>query len=424
PPGGEDIRVGFTYFNPAGVGSLVPGSSAQGLTDLNPDAEVAALKREARALVDYANATGGVNGRTLVAFLYELSIEDVDQASRTSKCVRATEDDHVEAYIDNNGFFTETDFQCFADHGVVYVGLGNTTDRRFLEANHPYVNTTYPALDRTVRAFVEGLDASGYLEGARLGVLLDDEPQVRRAYEQVMRPMLTARGAEPVDHAYIHPTDQGAQSSQTASAMLRFKTNDVTHVPLVANVLVYLSFSQAAEQQGYAPRYGFNDYQLMVANGATFKTGSQGVDAVAVSTVTGFFLPASEQHARSASDPVDPAQSWRAPGVRRCLDIYSQHLEPDYGNSPNRSTRWGTYCDHFLLRLDAARAVPGGYSPARWGEGLETLGSGYASTLSYDQRYGPRVHDGAHSFRYGVMSEVDGCACYTPLTQQWSEIGR
>lgn len=419
-----DIKVGFTVFDTAGVSALT-GTNPNSDTSGNGD-DIANRKAEIQALVAWANKTGGIGGRKVIGIPYTMTAADADQNQRVSHCTQAAEDDHVEAFIDNNGFFSETDFSCLAGHKVTYVGWAETMPRSYIERNAPYINTTYPAADRLMIALADGLNNAKYFRGVqnKVGVVIDDVPALVDAYNKIMIPRLKKYGVTPYATIRINPVDQSSQATQCSNAVLQFQGH-VTNVIMLVNIIGFLSCSQQAASQNYSPRYGLGDYQLLAAGAPVFGQAGTLKNAVAVSSNPSNILESRRVRTRSATDDIAMNDPDTLPGRKRCVRIFTEMRHVDYskGSSP-RSTAWPTYCDHFLLWLDAARKIGNPLTSLNWGKGLAQVRT-YQSTIIHDTDFGTGIHDGAYTYRVGIYADDQtSCSCYRLSDPTWFTIPR
>jgi hypothetical protein len=111
--------------------------------------------------------------------------------------------------------------------------------------------------ERAERSLVNGLERQGFFTpDARVGLMIYDEPSVRRGVERALKPRLRELGVEVVREA-VYPDIVHAP---WANYVLQFQSADVTHVIFSsspgASLFETLFFMRAAEAQLYRPRYG------------------------------------------------------------------------------------------------------------------------------------------------------------------------
>jgi hypothetical protein len=408
------IKLAYTIWDQAGF-TAVTGNSQAGQ---NSGANQSADEREMNALVAYANATGGVNGRK-IAKPVGIKVSTADATSEqamAAHCTRATEDVEAEVFIDRSFFVTDNEIACFAKHHTTLVSfLPNTSDGMYQKLA-PYVASTQPSLERTASAFVKGLADAHYFKGATVGVVLDDAPSVEAAYRHYLLPGMKALGVTPKDVVRVSQTDSSAQSSQASSAVLKFRSQQIDHVVYFSGFLGQLAFTNTADSQGYYPRYGWSDYGGDVGDAGFYVSATQNANSVAVSSSDGYVVDPDQNKPRSLTETYSRNDKRLSPGKRRCFDIMSKYTGVDYyqGNS-GRSTEFQFYCDNFLLWLEAARRTPRAFSPASWGGGLAAVGRTYlpvmVNSTDFSHRFG-----GSDTYRVGVYSSNASCKCFPAIT--------
>lgn len=368
-------------------------------------------EREIKALIDWANGTGGVAGRRIEAKQYVVS-QTSNDAQRTAACVGMTEDDKREVVIDATVFVTEASYACFAKHRTTFVGTVTTSSSAYLRSTAPYIMTTHAGLDREMRALPQALKAAGYFDGASVGVILDDIPNLRAAYEQAFLPAMQQAGVPVSGARFVGYEGTASEQAQMGNAVLEFKTRNIQRVLMFVYSLNYLSFTSQAESQSYYPRYAYSDYMSLQAVAAGFGSPNQNRDAVAITTVDG--LVADDNTRRFGNTgPLD--RSKLSPGRQRCLDIYTQQTGTNYYNpSESRpSTSHLIYCDNFFLWLDTARSVGASWTPAAGGNALRAMGARFQSPVQKTTDFGSGRFDGAGSYRIGRLDS--SCNCYVKV---------
>lgn len=406
---GRPIKIGYTMWDQAGFTALTGNSEVGGNSEANKDAS----KREMRALVKWANATGGIAGRKIAPPIpVKVKTTDVtDQSRMTAYCTKVTEDDKVEAFIDYAFFGSDESTSCFARHHVTLASLLVSTGGATLNRHRPYLVTTASSAERSAKAMVAGLRDAGYFKGAKVGIVLDDLPAAEHAYQSVIVPALKKIGVSPKEVFRVDATNSGNSSSQGSAAVLRFRSAGVTHVFWFANFLSQLAFTNNAESQNYYPRYGWGDYAAAAPDAAFYVSPSQNRNSLAVSSSEAYILDKDKQKTRSLTADIDRKEA--SPGMRRCFDIISKYSGVNYyqGNS-GRSTQVVFYCEHFLVWADAARKAGRSYSPATWGDGLKALGKSYPPAFAHSTDFSQGRMDGSSTYRVGLYSSRDGCKCF------------
>jgi len=412
---GEASPAGATGdLPPVRIAYLVPdttGGTAFGFAGAESDGS--AEEREFRALIDMVNARGGIGGRQIEARAFRISVDEkIDETLLVQRCVEIAEDYGASYVIDTQTMIYPSTLQCFAQRGVVLITWAMGASDEFLRQVAPFVATTAPTIDRMFEAMVPHLKAVGYLRDATVGVFLNADSFVDGPYERILKPALERAGARPVAVARAEDFDQAA----IGNAILRFRSEGVTHVIFVGHIFQITSFTNAAEAQGYRPRYAFPDYYTANRSAAS-APAAQVRGAVAVSA---FYDVVTEDASRLADDLSTPFDRGTVrPGLRRCLDTLSEARQTDYYR-PGQAGASGAFteiCDHFLLWLDAMAAAGTKVDPASFGAGLRSLGTGYQSPRIHATGFGDGIQAGATHFAAGVYDP--NCQCY-PRKTPWS----
>lgn len=249
----KEIRVGFPTFDDEAATADQFGIEGASSGD---------TRRQMEALAKDLNARGGILGRKVVLVPRAMSLANMVRDPATEEqaaCTYWTEDEQVFAVISGQFVFLTP---CLGKRGVTTVGGGgivDTADR----AQDRYFGAGGAVQTALARVFLSRLVAQGYFRGwdtaagapgkapAKVGMIYQDLPTYHRYYKVVMDDLRARKipFSEPVIYA---PTGEGVASA-SSSAVLKFRSEGVTHVFGAA-----LLFFQAAESQGYRPRYSFD----------------------------------------------------------------------------------------------------------------------------------------------------------------------
>lgn len=248
-----EIRIGFPTFDDEAATADRFGIEGASSGD---------TRRQFGALAKDLNARGGLLGRKVVLVPRAISLANLIRdpaAEEQAACTFWTEDEPVFAVISGQFVFLTP---CLGKRGVTTVGGGGIVDPTD-QARDRYFGAGGARQDLLASVFVQRLQAQGYFSGwdaargaagaapARVGMIYQDLPVYHRYYKVVMAELKARRipYSEPVIYA---PTGEGVASA-SSSAVLKFRSEGVTHVFGAA-----LLFFQAAESQGYRPRYSFD----------------------------------------------------------------------------------------------------------------------------------------------------------------------
>jgi hypothetical protein len=256
PAAGSPIPIGIRYYDQR---SLQAFAAAYGIGGSVPDP-----RAYAEAVVADVNARGGLAGRRIAPVYHPVdasrSITQQDAVNQEA-CAAFTEDHHVFAAVSTlPGNIGETFVGCMAAKGAIVVADPLLyVDREYLDRYRAHLYLPGAAQSTRFGQFwIDRLASTGFFRGGTVGVLWYDDAAgiYRRTVEQAVRPALQRNGVRLAQEFRL---TSYTDSSQYASAVLRFKTTGVTHL-LVLDVssLVSFFFMAAAETQTYRPAYGLN----------------------------------------------------------------------------------------------------------------------------------------------------------------------
>ena len=409
----KPIKLGYTVADVAGI------AAALGVAGYNASEQTQATRDEWKALIAYANAHGGVGGRKIVGNEYVVT----GTTNTNALCVQATEDDHDDAVLDFDSFSTDADVACFAKHQTPLVAQLFGQSREAMLQTRPYVATTFALPDRAEPGLIDGLNRVDYFNNAKVGVIMDDLPLIKKIWSDKMQPALNRLGVKVVATHYFNPTDPGAQASQAQTAVLDFKSKGVDHVIAAVNVLVLITYTQAEQNAAYYARLGLGDYFIGASaapgNAQYFPGLARGMkDAVAVS-VSGVIIDDPSKKQGAVIDRNNPSLY---PGTRRCLDVLSEQLKTDYYRLDNnaRARGWNAICDSFFLWWQDAQKVGAAYTRQNWGTVIPQFGTGFQSAVVHGTLFSPTQYDGGADYRIGKYYGADtACTCYQAILKDY-----
>lgn len=405
------VFVGFTVTTNSEAANSALGVDSFAVGDVRSYIE---------AVLAHVNRTGGVKGRTLTPVYAPddaTSAEDGD-ARAQARCATFTQDNKVFAVLDSSP--RDSFLQCVQKTAINIGGFEvagfNETD--FQRYRHFYDVNTLTG-EKQYAGLVASLVRQDYFGGWNtaagtsapavrpvVGVVSVDYPQIVAVTDKVLLPAL-ARAGHAVDPDNVVRLFNGrstADSSRTIteiqSAVLRFRTNGVTHAIVMDNAGgVTLFFSQGAENQGYRPRYGItsaNAVQALVEAGQM--AAEQAAGAMGLGYVPLTDLPAS----------ANPDNGRYSNATRRaCLAIYAK-AQVTFADNNAKAIALG-FCDKILFFAQTARAVPGALNRETFQDAVEGLGSSFVASPLEVSRF-----DAAH--HYGIVRGYDlrfdsSCRC-------------
>jgi hypothetical protein len=378
----------------------------KGLQALGFDVGVGDTDAQVRAIVNDLNSHGGIAGRRIELVNHDFSFanytRDEDTESQRA-CATFTEDRPVFAVLNTIGLGNAILATCLAKKDIPYA------DNRFSRGRDPATNPQYSRslykpssmnIDTYVPLFVNGLLRQGFFTGwdttaggpgtapVKVGTMHFSTPEWTYYLDSVKKRLAAA--GHPVVKTVTYPVGVDNVVAASTNAVVQFRQAGITHV-INANI----AFIQAAENQGYRPRYSVDEgvapQALTELAPQRQLHGSMGVG----------YNPYNDVEA--GSDP----QSMRRPAQLACqavmrkagLDTSSQTVlqammfECDLFNFMARSLRGAT-----SVGTDALAA------------GVNALGTAYESTITFGVHFDARHHAGAVAARN--LAYVDPCTCY------------
>ncbi len=199
-------------------------------------------------------------------------------------------------------------------------------------------------------------------------------------------------------------SDTGPQAAAVSSAVLKLRSDGVTHVIVFdERGLLTLFFMQNAEAQGYRPRYGLNSQNgpqaLMDGSGLPKRqlVGSKGIG----------WIPSLDLQA--AQNPRTGPYSNDA--RRRCYDLLTSKGQSF--SDANAESLAMAICTELWLMRDAIKASGNVLNRAGFMDGVAKLGSSFQSTGGFANRFSATQHDGGAAVRHYGFDEGCGCMKYT-----------
>lgn len=363
----------------ADVGSSMTAvNGASGSNNTSGPTGGASIKSIVNAVVAHLNAEGGLAGRQIVpvyayvdAAAYFTPAQRQQQQQRA--CAEWTEDHHVFAFA-AMGMNEELVFDCAAESGTPMVAIGyqGYLDQARFEKMAPYWYAPHGLIaERRERAMAKELLAQGFFTpGAKVAVMTEDRPSIRRGVDLGLKPVLAAAGIEVTEIVYPDPT-----SSPWSNYALQLKTADVSHVVMSAtsfSMFPTLFMMQAVDSQQHYPRWAIaSDHEP--ASLAQF-----GAPRAQLANTQGMaWRPARDTGTTAALSSSDVA----------CRGIMKKANLPE--------TAGGPFCEFFFF-LKAGFDRMGVISPAAFAQAVESVGTGYVGTTTIGgaTAFGPARHDG------------------------------
>jgi hypothetical protein len=344
------------------------------------------------AVIADINAAGGVACRKLVAQYYMAN--PADQSDLQQKCLDIVQAGMF-AEIDNGSYAVYPQKECFAQHRIPYFGA-YFLSKSNIDAFYPYLFNLvqFDALERNT---ILGLKQRGFFDPAngfkKLGFIYQD------CDAGLVNSATTAIQQAGVPSSQVVGFDVGCPATFSSpgtllQVILKFRQSGVTHVTFTHFVGDFANFTNLADQQGFRPKYGLPDEDLIdISYGSMRPKASNIVGAVVITS------------GRSGEERTPGSTPSAA--TARCDAAYHAHGLPPTYQQPAGA---GYTCDQLWMFKAAVENAPA----------LQTsqLAAGLQKAKSVDFSYpaGPNDFSGAHTTTGGqfwrAAQFMPGCNCW------------
>lgn len=363
------------------------------------------------AITNDINRTGGILGRKLVSYVHPYSLASyiANPSQGDGQICTDFRDDHK---VFSVLFNLVDDYlrQCMAAMGAPLVLLnGNAAylpaaDYRAYGGDFLYGPTAITA-ERLAALFVKSLVARGFVQpwnilaggaGAsppRLGVIHVDTPEQNAYYGDIAKEL--AKYGYRFAASFTYARDVNAAFAGTQSAVLKFKSEGITHV-FGASAF----FLQDAKSQQYYPRYAYLP-----------GLGQVGAQNVPADEMNGAMSVGWAPTIDVAADQ-DPGDT---PGAKHCRDVMVR-AGLSVASRSDLETMYAV-CDA-LYSFRAALTAGGAPTVRGLRAGYEALGTRFPPALSFSVRLGADRHYGIDSVRDIAWNPTCSCLTYTSRTNR------
>ena len=253
------IRIGVVVFDLESVGPL-----GLGLKNFEVDTQ----KKIVTAYFDDINRRGGVHGRRLEpVFVVNDPLDAAEAANARAQCLKLTKDLKVFAVMG----FISTASPCVAIEQRTPV-LSNAADiEETYSASRNFFISGPPSAERIAREWADALDTLKLLSGKKVGILAGEVVLERRSADALQK-RLEGYGITTVYRSHIS-ADADAAVAQIPLEVQRMRSAGVDSVLLPTNFAIALTFVQAAEGQGWRPKYFTSDLGNLATEGLVRNVG-------------------------------------------------------------------------------------------------------------------------------------------------------
>jgi len=311
--------------------------------------------------------------------------------------------------------------QCTADEHVISLNSGPSTVETSAQ-NQKYpadINLIGMTTDRAMKVTIDGLARQGYFaRGSKVGIATWDDPFYHYGITTAANPALAAAGVHGAPVEYIAVPQQygdlGATSASVSSAVLKFKQMGIDHVILFdgpagvnAGGVLVLEWMQAAQAQGYTPRYGLNSTSGFSGLASDYPA-QQMVNSIGVS-----WQPWSDAaQSDYPSSKLDPAG-------KLCTQI--ENAAGQQATSNTQLSVQLAICDGLFFLKQALDPISGPLNQQSALAAIDAIGSGYQPASIFALSLSATRHDGASMV--ASMAFVPACDCYRYTSAPYTPSG-
>ena len=381
------ILVGAVVQDVGGVGKAGFGAAA----GLSPQQQQSAYDAFFNAL----NAHGGINGRKVVGTYATVDITNAD--SYRAACLNFTQDKKVFAVLAGPGFQGGTQCVAIENRTPLIIAETNGIPTEWVSQAGGRLASVFAASQRMMNMFVDELDRQGLLRGKTLGILADQSDAGKLVVDTGLIPALKQKG---LSAKYITrlSADAGTAASQLPIEVQQMRNAGVNAVLVTATVLDAVEFAQAADSQGYRPKYLNPDW------GSTSDAGDENMP----SSYDGVLISALSTYDYNVGRPDNPATT-------RCRQIYESTTHDKLTRQDRGSALRMDFTLHECDLVDIfARAAQGAgptLTRASFVRALQGIGP-IALSANGPGSFGPGKLEYSDRVRANIWNA--GCKCWKP----------
>jgi len=400
----KTLTVGIPVPTGEGAYASSLGISATGQTVSYQDAT--------KAVLADINRSGGVLGRTVQVYFHEFDTAAyvANPAQVTNEICSDFRDDHP-VFAVLFPIPTQQLRECLAAMGTPLIGGSGSVGIVPAAAYEHRGGSWFYApnaitTERLAELFIQSLvqrdfhqrwDTSaggpGGVSAVKLGVIHADSPDANALYDAYERE-LKKYGLKYTDRV-TYAANVQAGLAATQNAVLKFRADGITHVYGASAF-----FLQAAENQGYRPRYAYIP-----------GLGALGVANVPARQMRGA-LTVGWTPSTDVNQSEDPGDT---PGLASCRSVIKRANLRVANRTDEHVIR--TMCD-LGYALRAALGAGGSPTVAGLRRGFESLGATLRPALTFTSVLGPRRHYGVSSVRDMAFDTACACLRFTSRTDR------
>jgi hypothetical protein len=210
-----------------------------------------------QALVDQANAAGGVNGRKIVPAYRTIDLLGGVEAFQAA-CVGWTADDHVFSVLVSGTMPVETAV-CLTGQGGTPLFTGEGYSSEYYANGRLY--SLYPSNQRVLVDQAHDLIRTGALKGRTIGIASSDGLDLATVRSTLV-PELERAGYQ-IKRIEVLPGDTSA-TQRMSVAISNFKAAGVDFLIMGVESALVAPFAQAADRSNFRPTYSVSEFNLQI----------------------------------------------------------------------------------------------------------------------------------------------------------------
>lgn len=390
-PGVTDasVKIGF-------IGVVARGGSSVASTVAGDE------QKQVQAIVDWANANGGVAGRKIVPVYKEMNVSGNTFQQAPVICASLTEDEKVFAVV-LLGHPILSDRECYAKKKTLILDGANFPflQKVFNDLSPYFLNIANPSLDRSTPAMVREAKARGYFDNAKVGIFTFNTPESKAYIDTSIVPELAKIGVTPTDIAYSGNDSPLTFFRDAATAVGKFQAKGIDHVIMLGSGGLGPVFALAAEAQQFFPRYLLNSNETPrfladIPKGPGTQPLQPGTLKGAISIG---FTP--------YQDTEDIQHPFPEPNSPEATCVAAYRDKGVFFTSRNNARYALSYCDAVFFLQAAGKGLEKNFTVQSVVASAENLGSNLKSASAYKVNFSKAQHDAGAGYR--VYKFDPGC---------------
>lgn len=375
------IRIGVVLLD---LGPVEP--LGLGLQNFEPETQ----QKMFQAFIDDLNARGGINGRVVEpVYVINDPLASSNAGNARAQCLKLTQDLKVFAVT---GYVTDAGACIVGERRTPLVNYVGDLAEVYAQSANYFIDPA-PSFERLAAQWAGALHDLGHLKGKKIGIVGGEAPREGKPID-VLEATIKQLGYE-ITHRTRFSTDAGTAQSQGPLEVQRMKSKGVDLVLFPTNFATAIGWAQAAEGQGWRPRYAVSDIGALSSAGLVRNMPASFDGAIAV---TNNYGGRSEAGALAEERPQEVA----------CRTLYN-------GKTDGKDFAWGEEspllqaCNLTQIIERAAGAAGPKLTREAFVAAVQSLGS-YSMPGYIAGSFGPKKTDFSDVVR--PMRWVTACKCY------------